>query len=558
QDETGVNADYILPDNHQLETWGDVELGDGFYAIQQPTIRPMYDTRSFQLTLMTWAYLANRGPKRLLASETYHDYLRGYWRDEVHSKVGGGSFDNFWKDALQKGHVGNGETTNSARTANTASRTGIKAPAKNSGYELVLYPTVAIGDGTHANNAWLQELPDPVTKICWDNYASLSVATAKKLNVSHSSLIEISLGSKKIQLPVHVQPGLHDDVVAIAVGYGRTHAGKVGNEVGVNAYPLMTWSDKGWIASGQKVEITSLGRMQPLAVTQAHHSMEGRQIVVEAGLDDFKKNAGANIQRHHTWNIWSGHQYNGHKWAMAIDLNTCTGCSACVIACQSENNTAVVGKKYVLQGREMHWLRIDRYYSGDASNPSVVFQPVMCQHCDNAPCETVCPVLATVHSAEGLNEMIYNRCVGTRYCSNNCPYKVRRFNWFNFTKKIEKPLHLALNPDVTVRMRGVMEKCTFCVQRIKEVKNKARVEARPLKDGDIKTACQTACPAEAIVFGDMNNPDSEVAKRFKNERSYALLEEWHAAPSVRYQSKIRNNDKVPAKKSAHETSGEHA
>jgi molybdopterin-containing oxidoreductase family iron-sulfur binding subunit len=274
--------------------------------------------------------------------------------------------------------------------------------------------------------------------------------------------------------------------------------------------------------------------------------------VAEATKKDYLKNPASGVHRHKTWSIWSGHQYNGHKWGMAVDLNVCTGCAACTTACQSENNTPVVGKTYVLQGREMHWMRVDRYYVGTPANAQAVFQPVMCQHCDNAPCETVCPVLATVHSDEGLNEMVYNRCVGTRYCSNNCPYKVRRFNWFNYAKNIEKPTHLALNPDVGVRTRGVMEKCTFCVQRIKEGKNKAKLAGVPLKDGDIKTACQVACPTSAIIFGDLNNPESQVAKIFKEEpRSYPLLEEWNAQPSVRYMSKVRNNDVETAEKGEH-------
>ena len=376
-------------------------------------------------------------------------------------------------------------------------------------------------------------------------------------------MIELTVGGKKLSLPTHIQPGLHDQVVAIAVGYGRTHAGDVAKGIGQNAFTLA----QGELLSGLPVEFKKTGAKIELVTTQGHDSMEGRQIVVQATNKDIQKAKDANIHRHHTWNIWSGHQYNGHKWGMAVDLNTCTGCSACMTACQSENNTAVVGKKYVMQGREMHWIRIDRYYTGDVENAETVFQPLMCQHCDNAPCETVCPVAATVHSSEGLNEQIYNRCVGTRYCSNNCPYKVRRFNWFNYAKLIEKPMHMALNPEVTVRTRGVMEKCTFCVQRIKEGKNKAKIEDRPLKDGDIKTACEAACPTNTIVFGDLNDPNSRVAKVFKQEpRAYELLEEWYAKPSVRYQSKIRNNDQVtppkhhgaPAHSSQEEKGADHA
>jgi molybdopterin-containing oxidoreductase family iron-sulfur binding subunit len=372
----------------------------------------------------------------------------------------------------------------------------------------------------------------------------VSLATAEKHNLKEASVVELTVGGKKLELPVHIQPGLHDDVLAIAVGYGRTHAGKVGNGIGKNAFALAAAKDGKVVFSGQTATFTKLNKKYELACTQGHHSMEGRNIVAEATLKDYNSNKSAGIHKHHTWSIWSGHEYSGHKWGMAVDLHSCTGCSSCVVACQSENNISVVGKKYILEGREMHWIRIDRYYTGNPADAEAVFQPVMCQHCDNAPCETVCPVLATVHSDEGLNDMVYNRCVGTRYCANNCPYKVRRFNWFNFAKQIEKPLHMALNPSVGVRTRGVMEKCTFCVQRIQDAKTVARNEKRQLKDGDVKTACQTACPAGGIVFGDLNDPNSQVAKIFKTEeRGYALLEEWHAAPSVRYLSKIRNNDK---------------
>lgn len=545
-DETSRYADYIMPDHHPMEGWGDGEFAAGVFAIQQPTIRPMYDTRSFGLTLMTWGYIADQGPKDFKSLETYYDYVRSVWRGDVLAKAGKGkSFDAFWDEALQNGVVGDTNPANggSARSFKVDALSGIKRPAGGE-YELVLYPTVLFGDGTTlANVSWLHETPDPITKIVWDNYASVSIGTAEKLKLKQGDMIEIKVGEKTAKLPTHIQPGLHDGVVAVAVGYGRTHAGKVGNGIGLNAYTLATPVKNGVVFSGQPATITKTGSNYRLAATQAHHSMEGRQIVAEATLKQYLKNESAGIHKHAVFSLWSGHAYNGHKWGMAVDLNTCTGCAACQVACQSENNIPVVGKKYVLQGREMHWLRIDRYYTGDPVNAQVVFQPVMCQQCDNAPCETVCPVLATVHTSEGLNDMVYNRCVGTRYCSNNCPYKVRRFNWFNFTKNIEKPLHLALNPDVTVRSRGVMEKCTFCVHRIKAGKAQASLEKRELKDGDIKTACQQACPTGGIVFGDLNDPNSEVAKAFKtNKRAYALLEEFHAAPAVRYLSKIRNND----------------
>lgn len=551
--ETAINAHFVATDNHSLETWGDSEFAKGVYGLHQPLIRTMYDTRSFQLSLMTWAFMANMGPKRLTTYETFYDYLRAFYKEEMAPKIAHGKdFEDFWNELLQKGSLGE-VSSSSARSFKTEALSGLKKKTATTGYELALYTKVQIGDGTLANVGWMQELPDPVTKIVWDNYAAISLKTSEALKLKEGDLVEIKVGKQKLEIPAHIQPGLHDEVIAIAVGYGRTHAGKVGNGIGQNAFELATVKNGDVLFAGLPVEIKKLGTNYKLVTTQGHDSMEGRQIVVQATNKDYEKAKDANITKHHTWSIWSGHQYNGHKWGMAIDLNSCTGCSSCMTACQSENNIHVVGKKYVMQGREMHWIRIDRYYVGDATNAEAVFQPVMCQHCDNAPCESVCPVAATVHSSEGLNEMVYNRCVGTRYCSNNCPYKVRRFNWFNYAKLIEKPMHMALNPEVGVRTRGVMEKCTFCVQRIKEGKNKAKYDGRDLKDGDIKVACETACPTDAITFGDLNDDNSRVAKIFKaEERSYALLEEWFAKPSVRYMSKIRNNDKVSEpKKGSH-------
>jgi molybdopterin-containing oxidoreductase family iron-sulfur binding subunit len=545
-DETGQAAQYVLPDNNPMESWGDLEVADGVYSIQQPTLRPLNDTRSFQLSLMTWAKAAKVGGKRISSSETYYDYVRNVWKDEIHPKAGkSASFENFWDQALQTGVVDSGKQsrTSGARAFRAEALNSIKSNSTASGLELVLYPSIAIGDGRLANIAWLQELPDPVSKICWDNYASISIATAEKLKLKEGYLAELSIGDKKVKIPLHIQPGLHDDVVAVAIGYGRTAGGKVANGVGVNAYSWIKASKTSFVASGLAVELKPTGEDYKLACVAGNNSMEGRKIVAEATLAEYLKDKAANNHRHHTFSIWSGHQYNANKWGMAVDLNSCTGCSACMVACQSENNIPVVGKKYVMQGREMHWIRLDRYFVGDPANAETVFQPVMCQQCDNAPCETVCPVLATVHSNEGLNDMAYNRCVGTRYCSNNCPYKVRRFNWFNFTGSVDKNLALQYNPDVTVRPRGVMEKCTFCVQRIKFGRNQARLETRELKDGDIKTACEQVCPAGAITFGDLNDPTSRVAKIFKDEpRSYGLLEEFNAAPAVRYLTKIRNND----------------
>lgn len=556
-DETAQHAHYIVADSHDLEKWGDAEFANGLYAIHQPLIRSMYDTRSFELSLMTWAYLAKVGPKRLQEYEIFYDYFRAFMKEEILPKYGKGKdFDTFWNELLQKGYVGD---VNSASASAAAGYSPATKKTKESELELVLYPTSHIGDGQLANIAWLQELPNPVSKIVWDNYASVSLKTAEAKGLKQGDMVQVKVGEDTVDIPLHIQPGLHDGVVAISVGYGRTHAGKVGNKIGVNVNSLAQLNKNGdLLFAGLPTEIKKLGRKYNLVTTQGHDSMEGRQIVVQATNKDYEKSKDANIHRHHTWSIWSGHQYNGHKWGMGVDLNTCTGCSACMTACQSENNIHVVGKEYVMQGREMHWIRIDRYYVGDVENAQAVFQPVMCQHCDNAPCEVVCPATATVHTDEGLNDMVYNRCIGTRYCSNNCPYKVRRFNWFNYAKLIEKPMHMALNPEVTVRARGVMEKCSFCVQRIKDAKSKANIENRNLKDGDVKTACQSACPTSAIVFGDLNDEKSEVHQIFKKEeRSYALLEEWYAQPSVRYMSKIRNNDEVTETKHSAATSEPH-
>ena len=323
------------------------------------------------------------------------------------------------------------------------------------------------------------------------------------------------------------------------------------NKVGVRAYGLVSYQRGLEVFAGSIVTLKKTGRHIRLAGTQGHHSMEGRQIVVEATLKQYKSNPSANIHRHKIFSLWKGHEYNSYKWGMSVDLNSCTGCGACMVACQSENNIPTVGKKHLLNGREMHWIRVDRYYVGEPRDPDVVHMPVMCQHCDNAPCETVCPVVATVHSSEGINDMIYNRCVGTRYCANNCPYKVRRFNWFKYDN-VPSPLNLALNPEVTVRSRGVMEKCTFCNHRIKEAKSKARIEgASKLKDGDIKVACEQSCPAEAIVFGDMNDKNSRVSQEHAKKNSYSLLEELNNVPAVRYLSKVRHADHL---KSSHGSS----
>lgn len=555
-DDTGSQAHWVLPAGSSLETWGDYEFQSGVFSIQQPTIMPLYQTRSLGELLLAWTQTSAQGSSKAKAAASWLEYVKATWKSDIQSKVElgrGQSFDDFWLAVLQTGVA----TTSVRRDRTGSARAFVGSvtykPTVAEGYELVLYPTVQLADGRLANIAWLQELPDPVSKVVWDNYLAVSPAMARKEGLKAGDVVELTVSGKTVKAPVLVQPGLHDEVMGLAVGYGQKHAGKVADGLGVDAYQLSSFATGKPVFSGLKASFKKTSGRYELASTQDHHLMEGRKIVIEATNSAYQKDPSAGIHKHQIFTIWPQHQYTKHKWAMAVDLNSCTGCSACVIACQSENNVPTVGKKYVMQGREMHWIRIDRYYKGSPEAPEAVFMPMMCQHCENAPCETVCPVLATVHNDEGLNEMVYNRCVGTRYCSNNCPYKVRRFNWFNYMKKREEPLHMAYNPDVTVRPRGVMEKCTFCVQRIRRTTNKARDEKRPLKDGEIKPACAESCPSDSMVFGDLNDPNSRVSRMFQDKRSYKLLEELNAAPRIAYQTRIRNavREEAPAHGQGH-------
>jgi molybdopterin-containing oxidoreductase family iron-sulfur binding subunit len=429
------------------------------------------------------------------------------------------------------------------------------------GLEIVFTADPAVYDGRFANSGWLQELPRPLTKLTWDNAAIFNPATAAKLGVTDQMLVRLKYDGRQLEMPAFILPGQAAGSVAVALGFGRTAAGKVGGSredlvepVGVDVYPLRT-SEAMQFAGGLTVEPT--GKQYPLAVTQDHFAMDivgneartkrVKTLAQEATLQhyqedpDFAKHA---VEHPPLKSLWAEPGYEGHRWGMAIDLSRCTGCNACVVACQAENNVPVVGKSRVLRGREMHWIRIDRYFQGAPEEPSVVHQPVACQQCEMAPCEQVCPVAATVHSKEGLNDMVYNRCVGTRYCANNCPYKVRRFNFFNYHKDLEQAasevLKMVYNPEVTVRSRGVMEKCTYCVQRIQAVKIHAKNEQRAIADGEITTACQQACPAGAITFGDLNDPHSQVRQAHSGHRAYALLGELNTKPRTAYQARIRN------------------
>lgn len=542
-DETAKLADIVAPCGHSMENWNEFELVRGLTSVQQPTIRPMYDTRSFEDSLIQWSQKAGLA---IVSEENFYQYFKS----KKIKSLGG---EDAWFEYLQAGFHGSLPADSARALSGSAASAIDPVPVPSDALELALYPTVPMADGSLANVSWLLELPDPVTKVSWDNYLAVAPELAKKWNAKDGDVVSVKSSTHELKVPIFIVPGMHKSAVALAVGFGRDAGGELLKGVGVNAFAfIQKGKGKSSISSAIPVEVKKTGEVYPLAVTQGHNSMEGRQLVAETTHKAFK--AGDNgIHKHKIFSIWSGHKYDGNKWGMAIDLNTCTGCSACVVACQSENNIPVVGKKYVMQGREMHWLRIDRYYKGDEGNPDTVFQPVMCQHCENAPCETVCPVVATVHSDEGLNDMVYNRCVGTRYCSNNCPYKVRRFNWFFYGDHTKTPLNMALNPDVTVRTRGVMEKCTFCVHRIKETKNHAKDEGRSLKDAEIKTACEEVCPTSAITFGDLNDTESRVSKLFHSNRNYTLLEEFNAAPRVRYLAKVRNTEREFA--SAHHGPG---
>ena len=564
-DETAELAQFVCPDHHFLESWGDAEAVRGTFSLYQPVIHPLGPTRALVETLATWS-----GTPR-----PAYDILREFWKQNCFPRQKREtSRDAFWDRAVHDGFV---ELETPSAPRRDFRMAAVRLPASPAppagGFELVLYPKVGILDGRHADNAWLQELPDPISKVTWDHYACLSPQAARELGVREGDVVRIrateATNAGALELPVHVQPGQHDCVVAVALGYGRKATerfAKVGprwmfgkptvngsGRVGANAAPFAELSGGmlRFARTGAVVEKT--GARRDLACTQSHHTLvapknlpvvggQKRTIVEETTWAAFLRQAKEERKRHEApEDLWPpDHVYNGRKWTLAVDMNACTGCSACVVACQAENNIPVVGRDEVLRQRELHWLRVDRYYSGE-EEVDVVHQPMMCQQCDNAPCETVCPVLATVHSAEGLNQQIYNRCVGTRYCANNCPYKTRRFNWFNYPQE-DHLQNLALNPDVSVRMRGIMEKCTFCVQRIQEAKIEAKRRGEPMRDGEIQTACQQTCPAQAIVFGDLNDPKSRVAQLAASRRAYRVLDKENFKAAVSYLAVVRNRE----------------
>ncbi|MFZ1372034.1 MAG: TAT-variant-translocated molybdopterin oxidoreductase [Ferruginibacter sp.] len=597
-DETTELCKYILPSHHWLESWGDAEPKTGYFSLIQPAINPLFKTRPFQTSLIKWSSAAGS-----LVND-YETYFKTFWNARLGSP-------DLYNKALQDGVVEpvtmpvGGAAFNSAKLAEA---TAAVATAKGGPVEVVFYQKISIGNGSQANNPWLQELPDPITKVTWDNYAMMSPAMAKSLlgldvmnqeggNQSdyevhpEKPVVKITVNGKSLELPVIVIPGMNAATIALAVGYGRESGkkeetanliGKSANGAGKNVYPMIGFNGTNNYTATATVEKT--GHKYPLAQTQVHGFTESRPVIYETNLKSFvakptailadvtKEREMITIEGSKDFvkdaTMYPDFDKPGIKWGMSIDLNTCTGCSACVVACTAENNVSVVGKMQVQRAHEMHWLRIDRYFTGDLENPDVVFQPMLCQHCDNAPCENVCPVAATNHSSEGLNQMTYNRCIGTRYCANNCPYKVRRFNWLDYTgadsfKDNMNPMvgtymdesvlqmnddltRMVLNPDVTVRSRGVIEKCSFCVQRLQESKLEAKKNQDPKLVRNVKVACMQACPTHAISFGNVNDKQSDVYKIRHEEqknRSFYVMEQLHVLPNVSYLAKVRNTER---------------
>lgn len=608
-DETTENCKYVIPAYHWLESWGDAEPKSGYLSFMQPTINPLFKTRAFQTSLLKWSGST---------VADYETYFKTYWTDKL------GGADNYNK-ALQEGvfepatPVVGGATFSNAKLAEASTKAAAVAGGAT---EVVLYQKVSVGNGSQANNPWLQELPDPVSKVTWDNYVMMGTEMYKELYGKdvvedkgasdayevhpEKPVVKVTVGKNSLELPVLLIPGVQKNTIAIAVGYGRESSnpektaeliGRSAAGAGKNAYALVGF-DGTTNSYSAAVTVEKTDKTYPLAQTQVHGSSEGRPVIYETTLASFAANPEAVLEeiteeRLNTTANGSGDfrkdatiypdnmdEKPGIKWGMSIDLNTCTGCSACVVACTAENNVSVVGKIQVQRAHEMHWLRIDRYFTGDLHNPDVVFQPMMCQHCDNAPCENVCPVAATNHSSEGLNQMTYNRCIGTRYCANNCPYKVRRFNWLDYTgadsfPDNQQPLlgeymnesvmqmnedltRMVLNPDVTVRSRGVIEKCSFCVQRLQENKLNAKKAQDPSLVRNVKTACMQACPTNAISFGNVNDKESDVYKIRNVEqkhRSFYVMEQLHVLPNVSYLAKVRNTDRKLGGEEGHKEEG---
>ena len=536
-DESAAQCQWVLPANHWLESWGDFGPAE-VLTLQQPVVAPLFDTREPEdLILASLKGLGMQVPR------DYRTFVRERWNREVKPTDTLVPFEQQFTAWLHDGLFQRSLVTQASAVSLQAAAVNLAASATVSNseqakFELVLRPGLQVFDGRYANNGWLQELPDPITKNTWGNPLVLGPDDARELGLANGDITTLELGATELRLPVLIQPGQAKGVLSLSLGYGRT-TGSVARGVGVNAFPLVGLNTSTpHLRFGAKLSKTHDHMRLP--VTQAHHRLEGRDLVRSFTPAQYAAELERPRKKVELVTLYPDQEFPEHKWGMAIDLSKCVGCSACVVACQSENNIATVGPEQVERGREMHWIRIDSYYEGSDSNPKVVHQPMLCQHCDTAPCENVCPVNATNHSSDGLNQMVYNRCVGTRYCANNCPYKVRRFNFFEYTAEKSEPADLVYNPEVTVRPRGVMEKCSFCVQRIEDGRMRAKTEHRPVRDGEITPACAAACPSGAIVFGDLKDPQSRVARQSRDARGYKVLEEIGTRPAITYLADLTN------------------
>jgi Fe-S-cluster-containing dehydrogenase component len=526
--ETSRLCDWHIPENHFLESWGDARAFDGTISIIQPLIMPLYAGKSAHELLEAMVNVSGR---------TDYDIVHDFWS----SNNPGAVFYERWRRTLHDGLI-----QDSAFPAKTVSLRPFEIPtfARISDIlEITFQPDPTIWDGRYANNGWLQELPKPVTKLVWDNVAHISPSLAAREKLSNGDVIEINALGRTLTAPVWIVPGQPQNTIGLQFGYGRASAGSVGEKTGCNVYGLRT-SDFQWAVAVTILKKTH--RSYPLATTQDQHVIdsEDRQIIREGTFAEFQSHpdfvSKTSEEPSETLFNPDEYKYDGYRWGMAIDLSACTGCSACILACQSENNIPVVGKTEVARGRAMHWIRVDSYFRGAPENPEITHQPVPCMQCENAPCELVCPVGATLHDKEGLNVQVYNRCVGTRYCSNNCPYKVRRFNFFQYADYTTPSLKPMWNPNVTVRWRGVMEKCTYCIQRISAARIDSEEKGTKIADGQIRTACQQACPAQAIVFGNLSDPNSAVSKIKSHQLNFLMLGQLNTRPRTTYLAKMRN------------------
>ncbi|MEI6244665.1 MAG: 4Fe-4S dicluster domain-containing protein, partial [Acidobacteriota bacterium] len=559
-DDTAELCHWHVPSAHYLESWGDARAFDGTVSLMQPLIAPIYDGRS-PIEIIG----SMNGQLGRTAFELVKDFWTRAFDGSTNEKFNlkdakGNAFANaeaMWRHALHDGFIAGTSQLNApaapvaapAKDKAASAKTAPVAPvftapaATAAGFEIVFRPDPTVLDGRFGNNGWLQELPKPLSKLTWDNVAYVGFATAEKLGVKNEDVIQITSEGRTIQMPVWVMPGTADNTIGVHFGYGQTKLGRVANGVGVNAYALRS-STAPWFIGGATV--TKTGTKYVLASTQTHFNMESRHPVRVVTAEEYRHEPKESVEKLGPevpgpgMSLYTPFEYNGNKWGMAIDLNACTGCGVCVVACVAENNIAVVGKDQIKRSREMHWIRVDTYFEGSPDAPAMYQQPVPCMQCENAPCEQVCPVGATVHSDEGLNDMVYNRCVGTRYCSNNCPYKVRRFNFLLYSDFTTEEIKAQRNPDVSIRSRGVMEKCNYCTQRISHARIDAKVQGRDIKDGDVVTACQQACPSDAIVFGNLNDPTSVVSKLKAQERNYGLLEDLNTHPRTTYLAVVKN------------------